>query len=286
MIPPVDQENKYTHKFIAHETAHQWWGNIVAWRSYRDQWLSEGFAEYSGLLYAGNRDREGQKAAADLIRELRESLRNPPRTATGLGGGRLNDIGPIVLGLRLNTSKSIGAYQALIYNKGALVLRMLHFLMSNPANLDDAAFPAMMKDFVERYRNGAASTEQFMEVASQHFARTPIAQKFGLRDLNWFFRQWVYGTELPVYTLEYEIKTSADGATMISGVVKQDSVSKDWLMVLPVVFTFEGNQEARTALRAAGPSTPFELKLPMKPKKVELDPASWVLSEKTLTRGK
>ena len=286
MIPPVDQENKYTHAFIAHETAHQWWGNIVAWRSYRDQWLSEGFAEYSGLLYAGKRDREGPKAAADLIRELRESLRNPPRTATGVGTGRLNDIGPIVLGLRLNTSKSVGAYQALIYNKGALVLRMLHFLMSNPSNQDDAAFLAMMKDFVERHRNGAASTEEFMAVAGQHFARTPIAQKFGLRDLNWFFRQWVYGTELPQYTLEYEVKTSADGATMISGVVKQDSVSKDWGMVLPVVFTFDGNQEARTTLRAAGPSTPFELKLPMKPKKVELDPASWVLSEKTVTRGK
>ena len=144
----------------------------------------------------------------------------------------------------------------------------------------------MMKDFVERHRTGAASTEEFAEVAGQHFARTPIAQKFGLRDLNWFFRQWVYGTELPSYTLEYELKASADGATTIAGVVKQENVGKDWLMVLPVVFSFEGNQEARTSLRAAGPSTPFELKLPMKPRKVELDPASWVLSEKTVTRGK
>ena len=62
MIPPADQANKYTHAFIAHETAHQWWGNIVAWRSYRDQWLSEGFAEYSGLLYAGKRDQTKAKA--------------------------------------------------------------------------------------------------------------------------------------------------------------------------------------------------------------------------------
>ena len=286
MIPPVDAENKYTHAFIAHETAHQWWGNIVAWRSYRDQWLSEGFAEYSGVLYAGKRDREGQKAAADLIRELRESLRNPPRTALGVGTGRLNDIGPIVLGLRLNTSKSIGAYQALIYNKGALVLRMLHFLMSNPSTLDDTAFIAMMKEFVERHRNGAASTEDFWNVASQHFARTPIAQKFGLRDLNWFFRQWVYGTDLPSYQLEYEVKTQPDGGLLVSGVVKQDNVGKDWLMVLPVDFSFDGNQEARTTLRAAGPSTAFELKLPAKPRKVELDPGSWVLSEKTTTRGK
>lgn len=286
MIPPVDSENKYTHAFIAHETAHQWWGNIVAWRSYRDQWLSEGFAEYSGLLYAGKRDREGPKAAADLVKELRESLRNPPRTALGVGTGRLNDIGPIILGLRLNTSKTIGGYQTLIYNKGALVLRMLHFLFSNPTTMDDTAFVTMMKDFVERHRNGAASTEDFWNVASQHFARTPIAQKFALRDLNWFFRQWVWGTDLPAYTLEYEVKPEADGSVFVSGVVKQENAGKDWLMVLPIVFSFDGNKEARTTLRAAGPSTPFELKLPAKPRKVELDPGSWVLSEKTVTRGK
>lgn len=286
MLPPTDVESKYTHAFIAHETAHQWWGNIVAWRSYRDQWLSEGFAEYSGVLYAGKRDREGQKAAADLIRELRESLRNPPRTALGVGSGRLNDIGPMILGLRLHSSKSLGAYQALIYNKGALVLRMLHFLFTNPVNMDDTAFVTMMKDFVERHRNGAASTEDFWTVATQHFARTPTAQKFGLRDLNWFFRQWVYGTELPSYTLEYELKPQPDGTILASGVVRQDNVGKDWLMILPVVFSFEGNQEARTTVRAAGPSTSFEMKLPAKPRRVELDPGSWVLSEKTMTRGK
>ena len=73
MLPPADVEDKHAHAFIAHETGHQWWGNIVAWRSYRDQWLSEGFAEYSGILYAGKRDRERDKAAADLIREGREA---------------------------------------------------------------------------------------------------------------------------------------------------------------------------------------------------------------------
>ena len=101
---------------------------------------------------------------------------------------------------------------------------MLHFLMSNPIDADDTAFVAMMKDFVERHRNGAASTEDFWAVASEHFARTPIAQKFGLRDLDWFFRQWVYGTELPSYTLEYQLKPQPDGGMVVSGLVKQDNV--------------------------------------------------------------
>ena len=261
MIPPTDQENKYTHAFIAHETAHQWWGNIVSWRSYRDQWLT------------------------DLIRELRESLRNPPRTATGVGSGRLNDIGPVIQGSRLNTTKTLGAYQALVYNKGALILRMLHFLFSHPSTHDDSAFNAMMQDFVGQFRNRAARTEDFWAVASRHFPRTPIAQKFGMQNLDWFFRQWVYGTGLPSYQLEYEVVTR-EGGMFVTGVVKQDGVGADWVMVLPLVMSFDGGQEANTTVSVTGPSTPFTLKVPIKPRKVELDPHSWIISERTTSRSK
>jgi aminopeptidase N len=163
---------------------------------------------------------------------------------------------------------------------------MLHFLFSNPANGDDAAFLAMMKDFVARYANRAARTEDFWAVANEHFARTPIAQKFAIRDLGWFFRQWVYSTGLPSYQLDYEIKAQPDGSLFLSGVLRQDAVEDTWQMVLPLVLTFDGNQEARTTIRATGPSTVVELKLPMRPKKVELDPASWILSDKTTTRGR
>ena len=145
----------------------------------------------------------------------------------------------------------------------------------------------MMTDFVERYRNGAGVDRGVLARSpSEHFARTPIAQKFGLRDLNWFFRQWVYGTELPSYTLEYQLKAQPTARSMICRRGEAGQRRPDWLMVLPVVLTFDGNQEARTTVRATGPSTPFELKLPAKPRKVELDPVSWVLSEKTMTRGK
>ena len=61
MIPGTDKAVNRTYQFIAHETSHQWWGDVVLWRSYRDQWLSEGFAEYSGLLYTGFRERCGRR---------------------------------------------------------------------------------------------------------------------------------------------------------------------------------------------------------------------------------
>jgi hypothetical protein len=283
MIPATDRASKYTYAFIAHETSHQWWGDIVTWRSYRDQWLSEGFAEYSGLLYTAIRENPG--AASDLLGQMRRSLKDPPVTLTGLGKGRLNDVGPIILGHRLSTRKTFGAYQTLIYNKGALVLRMLHFLMSNPVNGDDKAFSAMMTDFVERYRDNFASTDDFRVVANEHFAKTPIAQKFKLTNLNWFFNEWVYQTGLPSYQLAYQIQDQPDGSVLLSGTVTQEDVPEDWFMVLPLLISFDGTQWAAGTVHALGPKTPFSIKLPRRPKKVELDPQKWILSDKTSTKG-
>lgn len=279
MIPNTDRSNKYTFAFIAHETAHQWWGNIVAWRSYRDQWLSEGFAEYSGVIYTGR--RKDYKAAVNLIDEMRDSLKNPPITRTGIGKGKLYEVGPIILGHRLDTSKTYGAYNTLIYNKGALVLRMLHFLFTDPISGNGDAFYAMMKDFVEKHRNDFASTDDFIRVANEHFVKTPIAQKYALQDLNWFFRQWVYETSLPSYTMDYTLQDQPDGTCVFSGTMTQENAPEYWAMVLPVTITFGEDRMARTIVPAVGSKTPFNIKLPRRPQKIELDPQKWILSEKT-----
>jgi hypothetical protein len=284
LIPNTDRSTKYTFSFIAHETAHQWWGNIVAWRSYRDQWLSEGFAEYSGVLYTNLRDKP--KAGRELLNEMRRSLKDPPRTLTGVGRGKLTDVGPIILGSRLITRETLGAYQTLIYNKGGLVLRMLHFLFTDPTSGDGQAFFDMMSDFVKRYHDRWATTENFVAVANEHFVRTPLARKYGLRDLNWFFQQWVYETHLPSYKMVYSMADQGDGSVMIKGNVLQENAPDEWFMPLPLVFQFEGGQGARGTVHAMGKQTPFEIRLPQRPRKVELDPDGWVLSEKTETQGR
>jgi hypothetical protein len=283
MIPATDRANKYTYQFIAHETAHQWWGGVVSWRSYRDQWLSEGFAEYSGIIYTGIRD--GAKSREDLLGDLRNSLKAPPLTVDGLGKGKLVEVGPIILGHRLITTKTANAYQTLIYNKGALVLRMLHFLLSDPSNGNDKPFFAMMSDFVTRYHDQFASTDDFRAVANEHFARSPVAQQFGLTDLNWFFKQWVYQTGYPTYELQYQMQDEPGGKVLLTGTVTQENVPDDWFMVLPVLFSFGEKQEGFAAVQAHGPTTTFKLRLPMRPKKIELDPHHWIISEKTSTKG-
>jgi hypothetical protein len=282
MIPGVDRANRYTYVFIAHETAHQWWGDMVSWRSYRDQWLSEGFAEYSGILYTDI--RAGHGARDELLARLRDSLKLPPQTEVGPGKGRLVDVGPIILGHRLSTRKTRGAYQTLIYNKGALVLRMLQFLLSDPATGNGDAFFEMMTDFVNRYRDGFASTDDFRKVANEHFARSPIAQRYHLSNLDWFFREWVYRSELPLYQMDYQLQDQPDGKTLLTGTVTQHNVPDDWFMILPIVISFGGKQEARGTVYALGPKGSFQIKLPARPTKVELDPHHWVLSEKTSTK--
>jgi len=283
MIPNTDRATKYTYVFIAHETAHQWWGDIVSWRSYRDQWLSEGFAEYSGILYTEK--REGKGARDELLSRLRESLKLSPGTETGIGKGRLVDVGPIILGHRLSTRKTLGAYQTLIYNKGALVLRMLHFLLTDPNTGNGQPFFEMMTDFVNRYHDKFASTDDFRKVAGEHFAKSPIGRKYNLDNLDWFFKEWVYRTELPSYQLEYRVENLPDGKFMLSGTVTQQNVPEDWFMPLPVLISFGGNQQASGTVHALGPKANFQIKLPAKPTKVELDPFHWVLAEKTSTRG-
>lgn len=283
MIPNEDRANRYTYLFIAHETSHQWWGDIVSWRSYRDQWLSEGFAEYSGMLYTGF--RSGPQSRDDLITQARESLRMPPVTLNGFGKGKLFEVGPIILGHRLNTTKTFGAYKALIYNKGALVLRMLHFLFTDPDTGNGDAFFAMMSDFVNQHRDGAASTDDFRRVANAHFAKSPIARTYGLSDLNWFFRQWVYQTDLPSYQMEYHFQDQPDGKVLMTGTITQENAPSNWFMVLPVALTFGGKQVAYTTVVADGASAPFGIRLPSRPGKVELDPQHWILSEKTSTKG-
>ena len=281
MIPATDSANYRTYSFIAHETSHQWWGDMVLWRSYRDQWLSEGFAEYSGMLYVQLRDKTHSEK--ELIDRARYQLKMPPGTLTGIGSGRLVDVGPLVMGHRVESRETLGAYSALTYKKGALVLRMMHFLFTDPQTGDGKAFFDLMSDFVARYKDSTATTEQFFAVANEHVKNTPLAQKYGYKDLNWFYRQWVTQTYLPSYELSYHIEQDSSGVVILKGDLVQNGLPEKeaWFMPLPLVMHFPGGKIAVGTVAVLGAHTPINIKLPHLPEKVELDPELWVLSEKT-----
>ena len=281
MIPGTDSADRSTYEFLAHETAHQWWGDDILWRSYRDQWLSEGFAEYSGMLYTETRDKTSSEKS--LIENARLSLRNPPMTTTGPGKGRLVDVGPLVMGHRLESIETGGAYTALIYNKGALVLRMLHFLFTDPQTGDGQPFFDMMADFVRKHANGTASTDDFFAVVNAHVGQTALARKYGYKDLSWFYRQWVLETYLPSYHLSYDLEDQQDGSILLSGTLEQNGIpdTERWFMPMPLMVTLSKGKVAVVPIAVEGKQTPIRIKIPARPQKIELDPIMWVLSEKT-----
>jgi hypothetical protein len=154
--------------FLAHELAHQWWGQALGWKNYHEQWLSEGFAQYFAALYG--RQARGDRVFGDMLKQFRRwSLSQ-------------SDQGPVHLGYRLGHIKSdLRVYRAIVYNKGAAVLHMLRRL------LGDEAFFGGLRRFYDDRRFQKAGTDDLERALEAESGRT----------LDRFFERWIYGTDIP-----------------------------------------------------------------------------------------
>jgi hypothetical protein len=261
-----------TDFFRAHETSHQWWGHLIGWNSYHDQWLSEGFAQFSGNLYV--QARQNSKEYLGRLRRDKEGLKS-----TDQRGRRYESLGPIWMGERLSSSDAPQGYQQVVYNKGGLVVHMLRMMLQSPRNPQgpDAAFSEMMKDFCSSYGGKTASTEDFKAVVEKHMV--PAMDLDKNRRMDWFFNQYVYGTGIPEYRLEYRIESMAEGRWKAAGKIVQDKVSGDWKDILPL-YVHAGGKSSRAAwLRATGPETPFEIFMPFKPDSFSINDGEEILAE-------
>ncbi len=249
-----------------HEMAHQWWGHEVGWRSYRDQWLSEGFASFTACLVVEL--TEGEAKADECWKNERRAILAKPR------GQMANyKVGPITQGFRLSTHKSQAANR-LIYPKGAFVVHMLRMMMRNEKVGDpDAAFIAMMKDFVKTYSGRSPSTEDFKAIVQRHMVPELDAKRDG--SVDWFFDQWVYGTEMPKLGSELRAKKAGKDEYAISGEITLTEVSDDFLALVSIYVEFAGGTRAKIGvLPFKGPGTQevnVTLALPQKPKKVTVN---------------
>ncbi len=217
-------------KYVApHEISHQWWGHIIGWDSYHDQWMSEGFAEFSASLFV--QATGGNDKFVDFWDDQkRRILQASPATRDR----KPYTVGPVTQGYRLSSGKTGNAvYQLLVYPKGAYILHMIRMMMYNQAAGGDAAFKVMMKDFVQSHFNKDISTEDFKHAIEKHM--TPQMNLGGNKTMDWFFNEWVYGTEMPSYKFEYQL---GDGGTTISGRITQSGVSESFRMAVPVYVDF------------------------------------------------
>jgi hypothetical protein len=216
-----------------HEFAHQWWGHRVGWESYRDQWLSEGFAEFTAALVL--QYTEGLGRWNGFWEKARRWILWTPRAATVAN----DEVGPITDGWRLSTWKNRAAAQAMIYSKGGYVLHMLRMLMRQPeAENPDDRFIAMLKDFVAEQADRNPSTRDFQAAVERHM--TPAMDAAGDGRMDWFFRQWVSGTEIPKIDKKLEVAPQGGGSYRITGSLSQSEVSPDFRTPIPIYVETRG----------------------------------------------
>ena len=262
----------YLDEAFSREVSRQWWGNTLNPVSFHDAWLSSGFANFSTSIYDLAAYLKPDEFRDHWVK-AREALLVPNRF-----GVRLNDAGPVWMGLLNDTFKTPGAGNVLSSSKGGYILHMLRSIMWDP-NTGDAAFRAMMQDYVKQFANQAVSTENFMGVVDKHMK--PAMDLDGNQSMNWFFGEWLLSTDVPSYHLEYSLAAQDGGKKLLTGKLTQSGVSPGFKMMVPVFAEFAGRKIRIGVMVIRGNSAKeFKVILPEQPKHILLNINHDVLTDK------
>jgi peptidase M1-like protein len=254
-----------------HEVAHQWWGHTVGFSSGRDQWMSEGFAEMSASLYLSLVEKDQKKFLRFWTDERELLLERDPQ------GYRAIDAGPLTMGYRASNSRTGGGItRRLIYPKGAYVLQMVRMMMFD-AHTGDKQFKETMQDFVSTYRGKAATTEDFKAMVEKHMTRGMDLD--GNHKMDWFFKQYVYGTGIAQYSFHASTEATPDGKIHVKGELTRAGVPESWKDVVPI-YAHLGDKTMRIGtLGARHPSEPVDFTLPGKFDRVTINDFADLLAE-------
>jgi len=252
----VGEKNSAISIGRAHEVAHAWWGDQVGWKSYHDQWLSEGLAEYSALLYAPF----VLKSSEDFIEKLdewKERILGARKYSFGEGAV----LGSIWLGYRASSTQTRGDYDLATYRKGAWVLHMLRMMMIDLTTMKEDNFRSMMHEF---YQNNVGK-----DVTTADFIAT-VEKYFGM-DMKWFFDQWIYGVEAPTLRCTKSIVPAENGKYQLRLSVKQTDVSKPFRVFLPFQLTYTDGSTARARLEVKQFENEYSYVLDKEPRNVNFN---------------
>ena len=268
---------------LVHETAHQWWGDLVLWKSYRDQWIAEGLANYASLLIL---EQQNPGQFHQVLERYRRDL-----VSENKDGERLRDAGPVTLGQRLESSHFPQGYDAISYERGTWLFHMLRsmFRDSMPrdseaasrsrkgrTNSDEPFFRALRK-VRERYAGKHLSTQELMQVFEEELPR-PLWYE-NRHKLDWFLQGWIEGTAIPELQAREIHITEKAGVTTVTGVIVQKDAPEDLVTAVPVYADTAGSTLVFLGeVLADGPETAFHLTAPSGARKILLDPRQTILS--------
>lgn len=273
----------YERLMQAHETAHQWWGDSVLWKSYHDQWVMEGLANYCALLTLEQERPEDFRA---VLQQYRLDLAHKTK-----GGLLMKDAGPVTAGARLASSRFPDGFDVVAYGRGTWLFHMLRSMLrdssarapaaparrgARPQESDERFFQvlaALHRRFQGRELSTADVQHAFEEAlpASLHYESRA--------SLDWFFSGWVDGTALPRLELQEVRFARQGGKNVVTGTITQKDAPDTLVTVVPVYATGRGGGKPVLLgqVFADGPETSFRLPAPAGATKLLLDPYQTVL---------
>ncbi len=279
-LPPATQQRAglnstgqelFTQIVPFHEVAHQWWGNVVGWSSYRDQWINEAIANYLALLFADSQKNPDHTLHAWLDRYRKALLTKAPNEDRPPA-----EAGALIMGLRLSSSRSASAYDQVIYGKGAWIMQMLREMLRQPNTPNpDARFMALLKSLVSKYAQKSLTTIQFQREVEA--VMTPKMDLEGGRSMEWFFDEYVRGTAIPHYKVSFS-SHRADKGFQVRGKLLSSGVPHSFIAPVPL-FVSSGSGHGvflGTVIATAG-ETPFSFYTQTDPRKLLIDPRMTLL---------
>lgn len=268
-----------------HESAHQWWGDLITWKSYRDQWLVEALANYCALVTLEKSHPVEVQAVLDEYR--RQLLQENDSKKIGA------DAGPVTLGVRLFSSAFPNGYLSISYGRGTWLLHMLRHMLRDAEERDgktdpkaakristgDEPFFRVLRKLRERYEGKSINNKIVQQIFEEE---VPESLRFeGRKSLDWFFDEWVNGTSIPKIDASGVKVTASAGGTTITGKLTQKDAPAELITSVPI-YGVKANKDMVLLGRvfADGPESTFRLKAPAGVRKIEVDPYETVLRRK------
>ncbi|HOD66135.1 MAG TPA: M1 family aminopeptidase [candidate division Zixibacteria bacterium] len=224
---------------IVHEMAHQWWGDLITCKSWRDIWLNEGWASYAEALYY-------------------EALGGWTAYINHMIGMYFTAGGTVYC---QDTSSTDAIFTSRVYDKGAWVLHSLRGVLG-----DSLFFAGVHAYYNSPYQFKAATTEDFKNVFE---AATGV-------ELDWFFNEWVYGTYYPNFWWYWMSEPAAGGGWDVYLRVRQVQTTEPRVFTMPIKFTFTGVSDTVTVW-ADEKIERTKIHLPANPSALSLDPMNWMI---------
>jgi aminopeptidase N len=233
------------HRFLAHEIAHQWWGNSVFPQGPGAGWLSEAFAEYSSYMWS-ERGHGGKEALLESVRQASEQYQ-------AVTGRKPEE--PI---RTTDPYDQRGAFQEVIYMKGALVLHALRFTMG------DTTFRRLLRQFADQHRWGRATIPEFQQAAEQVYGQP----------LGWFFDEWLGRKGLPRWAYSFREEPGPDGKPVAVVRVRQEGEPYR----TPLDVSLEVQNDVTThRVMLSQPTQEFRIPIAGHLSAAGLDPDDWIL---------